>query len=96
MTLGLPGAHGLLSILQESLCHSDTKSHLRLVTSVHDFLDNFRCLVTTLSERPTKIAELLQQAPSTIDAGGASGKGMGGIHFTPSWMGASNLVSGVN
>jgi hypothetical protein len=85
ITLGLPGVQGLFSTLQEHLCHNDIKSRLRLIasTSVHDFLDDFRCLTATLSERPTKIAELLPQAPSRIGASDSSVTGMGGIHFIP-------------
>jgi hypothetical protein len=83
MTLGLPRAQGLFSALQERLCHTDTKSHLHLSTSVHNFLDDVRCLAPTLSKRPTKIAELLPQASSMIGSSDALGTGMGGIHFTP-------------
>jgi hypothetical protein len=83
MTLGLPGAQGLFSTLQERLCNPDAKSHLRLSTIVHNFLDDFRCLTAMLSDCTTKIAELLPQAPLTIGASNASGTGMGGIHFIP-------------
>jgi hypothetical protein len=74
ITLGLPGAQGLFSTLLEHLCHLSTKSRLRLITSDHNFLDGFRCLVATLAEHPAKITELLPQAPLTIGASDASGK----------------------
>jgi hypothetical protein len=83
MALGLSRAQGLFSTLRERLRHPDTKSRLRLSTSVHDFLDDFRCLAATLSERPTKIIELLPHSPLTIGASAALGTGMIGIHSSP-------------
>jgi hypothetical protein len=91
MILSFPGDQGLFSTLQERLCNPDTKSRLRLSTSVHSFLDDFRCLTATMSERPTKIAELLPQAPLTIGTTDASGTGMGGIHFIPQPGGSIQL-----
>jgi hypothetical protein len=73
----------LHSTLQERLRHPGTKSRIRISTSVHDFLDDFRCLTTTLTERPTKITELLPRASSTIGAIDAAKDEMGGVHLLP-------------
>jgi hypothetical protein len=92
MTIGLPGAQGIFSTLQERLRHPETKSRLRLSTSVHDFLDDFRCLAATLHERPTKITKLLPQAPSTIVTRDAAKDSMGGVNFLPNPNGTMKPV----
>jgi hypothetical protein len=84
MSLALPGTRGLLSVLQEALCH---KSHdgkrLRLHRPVHDFLDDFRWLAKEVGSRPTSIDELVAQPPSMFVATDASGLGVGGVFFLP-------------
>jgi hypothetical protein len=92
MTIRLPGAQGLFSTLHERLRHPETKSRLHISTSIHDFLDDFRCLAATLHERPTKIAELLPQAPSTIGASDAAKDGMGGVNLLPNPNGTMQPV----
>jgi hypothetical protein len=58
MTMGVSGSQGFFSTLQEHLRQPNTKSHHRLSTRIRDFMEDFRCLAATLSERPTKISEL--------------------------------------
>jgi hypothetical protein len=79
MTLGLPGAQGLFSTLQECFRHP-VKSH-RL--TAHDFLTDFKVLAATADTRPTRINELLPQEPSTLGCTDAAAPGMGGIAFAP-------------
>ncbi|CAJ1941882.1 unnamed protein product, partial [Cylindrotheca closterium] len=88
MVIGIPGARGLFSPLQEAF-RTETPDHrLRLNAMVHQFLDDFRQLSTTLGDRPTRIAELIPQDPSVIGTTDASGTGMGGVAFlnTPSGL----------
>jgi hypothetical protein len=42
MTIGLPGYQGLFGTLQERLRHTNNKYRIRLSTSVHDLLGDFR------------------------------------------------------
>jgi hypothetical protein len=58
MLLGIPGARGLFSTLQHALRFPEAR-HIRLTSSVHDFLDDFRHLAHTLSLRPTRIIEVM-------------------------------------
>jgi hypothetical protein len=81
--IGLSGAQGLFSTLQERIRHPETKSCLRLIISVHDFLDDFQCLTVTRSERPSRIAKLLPHMPSTTGTCDAAKDGMVSIHFIP-------------
>jgi hypothetical protein len=60
--LGIPGAIGLFSVLQEAF-RNQTDNRIRLSPSVHAFLDDFRWLVQDLSSRPTRLAEILPRAP---------------------------------
>jgi hypothetical protein len=82
VTLGLPGAAGLFSTLQEALRHPQ-QCHIHITPAVHNFLDEFRALTSTLSDHPTHIAELLPHAHFIIGASDASGAGWCGFHFLP-------------
>jgi hypothetical protein len=84
MSLVLPGTQGLFSVLQESLRHQriDDK-RLPLQRPVDDFLDDFRWLVGEVVSRPTSINEIVPQPPARYGATEASGKGMGGVFFSP-------------
>lgn len=85
MAIALPGAKGLFSILQEAFRHEETsRKRLRLSATLHGFLDDFRALATDISQRPTRIAELVPDTiPATLGACDAAGSGMGGVHFIP-------------
>jgi hypothetical protein len=82
VTLGLPGASGLFRTLRETL-HHPSQRRIHLTLAVHDFMDEFQALASTLSSRPTRIAELLPQPPSTIGSSDASGVGLDSVHFIP-------------
>lgn len=83
MAMAMPGARGLFGTLQEAFRHPKAnQKRLRLHKHVHDFLDDWRWLANALTQRPTRIAELIPSTqPHTIGACDASGTGMGGVHF---------------
>jgi hypothetical protein len=81
MSLAIPVAIGLFSVLQEALKSSDG-SRMRLNQHTHAFLQDFRWLVEDVSARPTKIDELVPNSNlSTRSTCDASGTGQGGVHF---------------
>ena len=59
MTLALPGARGLFSLLQETLRHATPDSRVALTSHIHDILDDFRELYCSLSHCLTCIQELV-------------------------------------
>jgi hypothetical protein len=91
MSLGIPGARGLFSTLQHALRFPEAR-RIRLTSSVHDFLDDFRHLAQTLSLRPTRISEVMPQQPGVIGACDAAAHGMGGVHFVPTRDGIIPLL----
>ena len=90
MSIAIPGAKGLFSLLQEAFRHEETGRHrLRLTGKLHSFLQDFRWLASDIAARPTRIAELIPDLlPATLGACDAAGTGMGGIHFIPGPSGA--------
>ena len=85
LNIGLPGARGLYSHLQE-LLPSDSSAppntRLRLTPLVHAALDDFRWLLSTQRARPTRWAELLPTSPPAfIGSVDAAKAGMGGVWF---------------
>ena len=84
MSIAIPGCTGLFSILQEAFRHEDkTRNRIRLSSTLHGFLDDFRWLAQDLVSRPTRIAELIpDREPSTNGACDAAA-GMGDVHFIP-------------
>jgi hypothetical protein len=83
MTLGLPGAQGLFSTLQECFHHPVERHRLRLTAPAHAFLSDFKVLAAAAATRPTRINELLPQDPSTLGCTDAAAPGMGGVVFVP-------------
>jgi hypothetical protein len=83
MSLAIPAAIGLFSVLQEALKAND--GHwVRLTRHTHDLLQDFCWLVDDVGQRPTAIDELVpDQLPYTHGACDASKKGLGGVHFVP-------------
>jgi hypothetical protein len=81
MSIALPGSRGLFSLMQEALRHQ-TKNRIRLSSEVHAALDDFRWLAHDLSQRPTRLYEIVPQpSPELLGAQDASGLGMGGVWF---------------
>jgi hypothetical protein len=83
MTLGLTGAQGLFSTLQECFHHPVESHRLRLTAPTHDFLADFKVLAATAGTRPTRLNELLPQEPSTLGCTDAAARRMGGVVFVP-------------
>jgi hypothetical protein len=82
MALALPGGRGLFSQLQSVITYdADPKpsDRLRLSPSVHDQVDDFRWLASTLTSRPTRWGEVVDSHPVYHGAVDASGVGMGGV-----------------
>jgi hypothetical protein len=92
MVIGIPGARGLFSPLQEAFRTETSDHRLRLNSMVHQFLDDFRHLSETLGDRPTRIAELIPQDPSVIGTTDASGQGMGGVAFLNTPLGLRPIL----
>ena len=80
MSLAIPGATGLFSVLQETLRRGD-KYRVRLTRQVHDCAQDFRALADSLGARPTHFRELVPLAPSDVGACDACRAGMGGVWF---------------
>jgi hypothetical protein len=83
MVLGIPGARGLFSHLQAALDTATPKGRMRLSRHVHATVQDFRWLASTLSERPTRLYELVAQEPAIHGAHDAARYGMGGVIFPP-------------
>jgi len=81
MSLALPGSRGLFSALQVRFKTDQTR--IRLTRMVHDFLDDFRYVASTLDDRPTRIYEVVPTSPHIVGTTDASGIGMGGVFFLP-------------
>ena len=80
MSLALPGSRGLFSALQTALQLHKGK-RVSLTGDVHQSLKDFRWILNNLSERPTRIAEVVPLLPSALGHHDASGLGCGGVWF---------------
>jgi hypothetical protein len=86
MVLAIPGGRGLFSQLQSVITYDpDPKpsDRLQLSPAVHDQLDDFRWLISSLSTRPTRWGELVDSEPLFLGTVDASGTGMGGVWLDP-------------
>lgn len=81
MSVALPGARGLFSVLQEALRHTTPDGRVRLADRIHNILDDFRALHRDLDSRPTRIQELIPLVPTVIGCHDAAGHGAGGVIF---------------
>ena len=76
MSIAIPGACGLFSLLQEAFWHVEaSQSRVRLSKVVHGFLNHFWWLANDIISRPTQISKLVPSNP----AFDAAGTGMGGV-----------------
>ena len=81
MSLALPGSRHLFSQMQNALS-TGTKTRIALKKGVHQALNDFRWMHANISERPTRIAELVPLTPQALGFHDASGsKGAGGVWF---------------
>jgi hypothetical protein len=83
MTLAIPGACGLFSHIQAALRSTDTTKQIRVSRHMHATLEDFRWLVSTLDDRPTRLQELVATSPSAYGTTDAAGMGMGGVLLPP-------------
>jgi hypothetical protein len=85
MSIAIPGAQGLFSVLQEAFRHLEkNRPRLRLTSVVHDFLADLKLLASDVASRPTMIDEIIpSRIPDVVSACDAAGVGMGGVHFVP-------------
>jgi len=79
MSVALPGARYLFSILQSLLVDQPSSKRLRLHPLVHTALQDWQHLANHITSIPLPIASLVPQAPSYIGAVDASGDGLGGF-----------------
>jgi hypothetical protein len=77
----LPGGIGLFSCLHAPL--KGSRNCIGLTPAVHNELDDWRLLLTSLHDRPTHIRELIPDFPTRTGAHDASGRGMGGVFLGP-------------
>ena len=77
MILALPGGIGCLSWLQETLKTANSRVYLN--QNFHDAIEDFKWLANDISSRPTRLAEVVPEAPTLIGTVDASGVGMGGV-----------------
>lgn len=77
MIVAIPGGLGCLSWLQERLRSAPDRVYLN--SQFKDAIDDFRWLATDIANRPTRIAEMIPEAPSYVGTSDASGRGMGGV-----------------
>ena len=80
MSLALPGARGLFSLLQEAFRHH-THGCLPLTPALHDVLDYMREFQAMLNSRPTRLYELVPLTPTLVGTHDAAGHGAGGVWF---------------
>lgn len=78
---GIPGSAGLFSALQLGL-RIATKSRVRVDKHLQSHLQTFEDLVNDLSQRPTRLGEIIPDEPRVIGATDACGIGLGGVFFT--------------
>lgn len=83
MTLANPGARGLFSHIQAALRTANLGKRIWASRHVHATLEDFRWLVTTLDDRPTRVQELVATAPSIYGTADNAGVGMGGVPLPP-------------
>jgi hypothetical protein len=80
MAIALPGSRNMFGRLQNALC-LDGSSRIALNKGVHQALDDFRWIAKDLTERPTRIQEIVPLLPGAEGDHDASGAGAGGIWF---------------
>ena len=79
MSLAVPGSSGCFSFLQEAL--KPGFQRISLTPQVKDQLKDLLWLATSLSARPTHLAEVVPTPPSYVGAVDAAKEGMGGVWF---------------
>ena len=88
MSMGIQGSTGLFGALQLGLKHADPH-FVHISKHICEHLNNFEQLAQDFCDRPTKIAKLLPEHPTVIQAMDAAKVGMGGVLF---WEGEPPLL----
>ncbi|KAI2509313.1 hypothetical protein MHU86_5066 [Fragilaria crotonensis] len=85
----LPGARGLITLLQDSSLSKADRNRVRLTGRVRDTVSDFLAIVDSLSTRPTRLQELIPADHAHyIGASDACQRGMGGV----CWFGRGCLA----
>ena len=79
-TQGMPGSVGLFSVLQLALQRS-SNGRIRINQNLRFHIDAFASLAADLCNRPTYLAEIVEQDPSLLGTTDAAKPGMGGVYF---------------
>mmetsp|Transcript_36392 Transcript_36392/g.81833 ORF Transcript_36392/g.81833 Transcript_36392/m.81833 type:complete len:1331 (-) Transcript_36392:274-4266(-) len=77
MLIAIPGGVGCISWLQETLKTAGERVYLN--QHFHDAVADFRWLAQDISNRPTRIAEVVPEVPAVVGMSDAAGPGMGGV-----------------
>ncbi|EJK64484.1 hypothetical protein THAOC_14776, partial [Thalassiosira oceanica] len=77
MLIAIPGGVGCISWLQETLKTAGERVYLN--KHFHDAVADFRWLANDISNRPTRIAEVVPEVPAVVGMSDAAGPGMGGV-----------------
>ena len=80
MSLALPGARNMFSMMQHALA-TNKKTRVALTKGVHQALKDFSWMFNDIKSRPTRIAELVPLLASGMGYHDASGEGAGGVWF---------------
>ena len=72
MSLAIPGARGIFSQMQETLCHVKGK-RVTLSTGVHEALSDFRWLADNVANCPNRMYKLVPLQPPVDGYHDASG-----------------------
>jgi len=80
MAIALPGSRSMFGRLQNAL-KLDGTSRIALNKGVHQALDDFRWIAKDLTDRPTRIQEVVPLFPGAEGDHDASGAGAGGVWF---------------
>ena len=81
MQLALPGSAGCFSFLQDALGANNQR--VKISQPVRDQLQDFKWIATSLSSRPTHLAEVVPTPSTYFGAMDAAKQGMGGVWFPP-------------
>ena len=81
MQLALPGSAGCFSFLQEALGPSNQR--VKISKLVRDQLQDFKWIASSLSSRPTHLAEVVPTPPTYFGTMDAAKEGMGGVWLPP-------------
>ena len=82
VSLGVPGAIGLFSVMQQAL--NDAKGWVPIDRHLRLHLEEFAALAADLCSRPTYLPEIIPERPKFFGASDAAKQGMGGVFFDSS------------